>query len=115
MSVGIFQIIAIVVFILSSSAANITFVQRRKPLSERMGAFRDGCFLDLLYLPASLFLIGSSIYLLISSWVLFLIVAGSTIVLTPILINRLVLRFIIGPTYMIIVRLAEKKETEGKK
>lgn len=92
-----FQILGTIIFVISSSAANIGFRQKRTPLQDRIGAFRDELFLDLVYLPASLLFLGSGIYLGISSWKLLLIVAAITIVLTPIIINRLVLSYLIMP------------------
>ena len=94
---SVFQIIGIIVFVISSSVANITFVQKRKHLGDRIGVFRDELLLDLFYLPASLLFIASAIYLGLSSWRLLLIVAAITIILTPIIINRFVFNFIIIP------------------
>ena len=110
---SVFQIIGIIVFVISSSVANITFVQKRKHLGDRIGVFRDELLLDLFYLPASIFFIASAIYLGISSWRLLLIVAAATIVLTPIMINRLVLNLIIKPIVMKLLRWAERREKDG--
>jgi len=110
---SVFQIIGVIVFVISSSVANITFVQKRKHLGDRIGVFRDELLLDLFYLPASLLFIASAIYLGISSWRLLLIVAAATIVLTPIMINRLVLNLIIKPIVMKLLRRAERREKDG--
>jgi len=110
MGINFLQIVGIVVFIISSSAANITFTQRRKHPGDRISIFRDELFLNLIYFPASLLFIASLIYLVLSDWRLFLIVALITIVLTPIIINRFVLRFIIAPLYKKLLRWAEKRE-----
>jgi hypothetical protein len=110
MEINTFQIIGIIVFVISSSVANIAFIQKRKHLQDRIGVFRDELLLDLFYLPASLLFIASSIYLGLSSWRLLLIVAAITIILTPIIINRLVLRFIIIPIGKKLFRWAEKRE-----
>lgn len=111
---SVFQIIGVIVFVISSSVANITFVQKRKHLGDRIGVFRDELLLDLFYLPASLLFIASAIYLGISSWRLLLIVAAATIVLTPIMINRLVLNLIIKPIVMKLLRRAERREKDGQ-
>ncbi len=92
-----FQILAIIVFVVSSSVANIGFTQKRMSPDYRIGLFRDKLLGDLIYLPASLLFIASGIYLGISSWRLLLIVAVVTAVLTPIVINRIVLNLIIMP------------------
>jgi len=113
MAMSVFQIIGVIVFVISSSVANITFVQKRKHLGDRIGVFRDELLLDLFYLPASLLFIASAIYLGISSWRLLLIVAAATIVLTPIMINRLVLNLIIKPIVMKLLRRAERREKDG--
>lgn len=110
---SVFQIIGVIVFVISSSVANITFVQKRKHLGDRIGVFRDELLLDLFYLPASLLFIASAIYMGISSWRLLLIVAAATIVLTPIMINRLVLNLIIKPIVMKLLRRAERREKDG--
>jgi len=109
MEITVFQIAGIIVFIISSSIANITFVQKRKHLSARIGMFRDELLLDLFYLPAAFLFIASSIYLGISSWRLLLIVAAITIILTPIIVNRLAFRFIIIPIGKRLFRWAEKR------
>ena len=110
---SVFQIIGIIVFVISSSVANITFVQKRKHLADRIGMFRDELLLDLFYLPASLLFIASAIYLGLSSWRLLLIVAAITIVLTPIIINRFVFRFIIITIGKKLLAWAERGEIEG--
>ena len=113
---SVLQIIGIIVFVISSSIANITFVQKRKHLGDRIGVLRDELLLDLFYLPASLLFIASAIYLGISSWRLLLIVAAATIILTPIIINRLVLNLIIKPIVVKLLRWVEKRrEKDGMK
>jgi len=92
-----FQILAIIVFVVSSSVANIGFTQKRMPLANRMAFLRSELLIDLFYLPASLLFIASGIYLGISSWRLLLIIAVVTVVLTPIVINRIVFNLIIMP------------------
>jgi len=111
--INAFQIVGIIVFVISSSVANITFVQKRKHLGDRIGVFRDELLLDLFYLPASLLFIASSIYLGLSSWRLLLIVAALTIILTPIIINRFVFRYIIVPIGNKLLRWAERREKDG--
>jgi len=115
MEINAFQIVGIIVFIICSSVANITFAQKRKHISDRIGMFRDEMLLDLFYLPASLLFIASSIYLGLSSWRLLLIVAAITIILTPVIINRLVFRFMIIPLGNKLLRLSEKREEAGTK
>ena len=110
MGINAFQIVGIIVFVISSSAANITFTQLRKHAVDRIGMFRDQTFLVLVFFSASLLFIGSLIYLVLSSWLLFLIVALITIVLTPLIINPFVLRFVIFPLYKKLLRWVEKRE-----
>lgn len=113
MGINVFQIVGIIVFVISSSVANITFIQKRKHLQDRIGVFRDELLLDLFYLPASFLFIASAIYLGLSSWRLLLIVAAITIILTPIMINRLVFRFIITPIGNKLFRWAERRQGDG--